>query len=46
MGRGRADRPKLLDGGERVVVSLSRTGMGETRGPKRQDQGTRTTGGN
>lgn len=32
-------------GGGGVVVK-SRTGMGETRGPERQDQGTRTAGGN
>lgn len=42
LGRGRAGRPKLLEGGG----CQSRTRMGETRGPERQDQGTRTVGGN
>lgn len=45
LGRGRAGRPKLLEGGE--VVSLGQGwGERETRGPTRQDQGTRTVGGN
>lgn len=43
LGRGRAGRPKLLEGG---VVSLGLGWERETRGPKRQDQGTRTAGGN
>lgn len=43
LGRGRAGRPKLLEGGG---LSVSGTRMRETRGPERQDQGTRTVSGN